>query len=121
MAKLQKLFGSKIYELRLKADLTQAQLAEKADVSNDAISRIERGLRCPSFDVMEQLAEALEVEVRELFNFSNRKFLKNKCPLELLDLLHYLSDMKPLDIKRILDIARLIHEQRGEHGSNKGA
>jgi transcriptional regulator with XRE-family HTH domain len=114
MAKLQKLFGSKIYELRLKADLTQAQLAEKADVSNDTISRIERGLRSPSFEVLESLSSALGVEVRDLFNFSNRKFLKNKCSLELLDLLHYLSDMKPQEIKRILDIARLIHEQRDE-------
>lgn len=114
MAKLQQLFGSRVYELRLKANITQAQLAEKADVSNDTISRIERGLRCPSFDVLERLAEALQVEVRDLFNFSDRKFLKNNCPLELLDLLHYLSDMKPREIKRILDIARLIHEQNAE-------
>lgn len=47
---------SKIYELRLKAELTQAQLAEKADVSNDTISRIERDLRCPSVDVKQMLA-----------------------------------------------------------------
>ena len=112
MAKLQKLLGIRIYELRLKAGMTQAQLAEKAEVSNETISRIERGLRSPSFDVLEQLATALNVEVRELFNFSNRKFPQNKCPLELIDLLHYLSDMKPREIKTILDIARLIHEQR---------
>lgn len=114
MARLQKLLGARIYELRLKAGLTQAQLAEKTDVSNETISRIERGQRCPSFAVLESLAEALQVEPRDLFNFSDRKFLKNKCPLELVDLLHYLSDMKPQEIKRILDIARLIHEQRDE-------
>jgi len=114
MTKLQKLLGARVYELRLKAGLTQAQLAEKTDVSNETISRIERGQRCPSFAVIERLADALQVEVRELFNFSNRKFLKNNCPLELLDLLHYLSDMKPQEIKRIFDIARLIHEKRDE-------
>jgi len=97
--------------------IAQAQLAEKTDVSNETISRIERGQRYPSFAVIERLADALQVEVRELFNFSDRKFLKNKCPLELLDLLHYLSDMKPQEIKRILDIARLIHEQRDEYTS----
>jgi transcriptional regulator with XRE-family HTH domain len=112
MAKLQKLLGSRVYELRLKANLTQAQLAEKADVSNDTISRIERGLRSPSFEVLERLADAFQVEARDLFNFSDRKFLKNKCPLELIDLLNYLSDKQPHEIKTILDIAKLIHEQR---------
>jgi transcriptional regulator with XRE-family HTH domain len=112
MARLQELLGARIYELRLKAGLTQAQLAEKTDVSNETISRIERGLRSPSFEVLERLAEALQVEARDLFNFSDRKFLKNKCPLELIDLLIYLSDKKPHEIKTILDITRLIHEQR---------
>lgn len=114
MVKLQKLFGTRVYELRLKANLTQAQLAEKADVSNDTISRIERGLRCPSFAVMEQLADALEVEVRELFNFSNRKFLKNKCPLELIDLMNYLSNKKPDEIKTILEVSRLFFEHHND-------
>lgn len=110
MAKLQKLLGVRIYELRLKTKLTQAQLAERVDVSNETISRIERGLRSPSFKVLERLASVLDVEVRELFNFSNRKFLKNKCQLELIDLLNYLEDKKSKDIELILQIARLIFE-----------
>ncbi|MBI4679623.1 MAG: helix-turn-helix transcriptional regulator [Nitrospirae bacterium] len=111
MTKLRKQFGARIYELRIKAGLTQWQLAEKADLSNDTISRIERGQRSPSFEVLEKLAQALNVEVKELFNFSNRKFLKNKCQRELVDLLNYLEDKKPKDIDLIFQIARLIFEQ----------
>jgi len=114
MAKLQKQLGARIYELREKANLTQAQLAEKANVSNDTISRIERGIRSPSFEVLERLAKALDVEVRELFNFSNRPFLKNKCPLELIELLNYLANKKPNEIAMIRGIAQLIFEQ-GKH------
>ena len=110
MAKLQKQLGARVYELREKAGLTQAQLAEKSNVSNDTISRIERGIRSPSFEVLERLAKALDVEVRELFNFSNRPFLKNKCPLELIELLNYLADKKPQDIATISGIAKLILE-----------
>jgi len=111
MAKLQKQLGARIYELREKANLTQA---EKANVSNDTISRIERGIRSPSFEVLERLAKALDVEVRELFNFSNRPFLKNKCPLELIELLNYLANKKPNEIAMIRGIAQLIFEQ-GKH------
>lgn len=112
MAKLQKLLGARVYELRNKAGLTQWQLAEKADVSNDSISRIERGIRSPSFEVLERLAKSLNVEIRELFNFSNRKFLKNNCPLELVDLLHSLENKKPHEIKMVLEITRLIFTKK---------
>jgi len=49
-----------------------------------------------------------------LFNFSNRPFLKNKCPLELIELLNYLSDRKPEEIEMVHGIANLIFEQ-GKH------
>jgi transcriptional regulator with XRE-family HTH domain len=114
MAKLQKQLGARIYELREKANLTQAQLAEKTNVSNDTISRIERGIRSPSFEVLERLSKALNIEVRELFNFSNRPFLKNKCPLELIELLNYLADKRPKEIEMVRNIAKLIFEQ-GKH------
>lgn len=108
MAKLQKLLGTRIYELRKRANLTQAQFAERANVSNDTISRIERRIRSPSFEVLERLAKALDVEVRELFNFSNRKFLERKCHLELIDLLNYFQDKNSDEIAMMLKISRLI-------------
>ena len=111
MAKLQKLLGARVYELRKRGNLTQAQFAEKVGVSNDTISRIERGIRSPSSDVLERLAKALDVEIRELFNFSNKKFLGTKCRLELIDLLNYLQDKDPDEIAIIYKISRLIFER----------
>ena len=110
MAKLQKLLGTRVYELRKRVKLTQAQFAERAGVSNDTISRIERGIRSPSFDVLERIAKGLDVEVRELFDFSNRKFLEAKCRLELIDLLNYLQDKGPNEIVMIYKISRLIFD-----------
>ena len=112
MAKLQKLLGTRVYELRRRANLTQGQFAERANVSNDTISRIERGIRSPSFEVLERLAKALDVEVRELFNFSNRKFLECKCHLELIDLLNYLHDKNSDEIAMMLKISRLIFGEK---------
>lgn len=49
--------------------MTQEQLAEASNISVDFLSLIERGKSGPSFEVIERLAEALEVPVKDLFDF----------------------------------------------------
>ena len=70
MADLRKKFGARLRQLRRQADLTQEQLADKADISVDFLSLVERGVNAPSFENIGKLAAALGVPVRELFNFS---------------------------------------------------
>ena len=69
MATLRDRFGRKLRVLRKEAGLSQERLAEKAEVSVDFLSLVERGVNAPSFETMERLAEALGKEVREFFNF----------------------------------------------------
>ena len=59
--------GKKIKFLRFRRDLSQADLAEKADISITFLSTIERGIKFPQPDMLSRLAEALDVEVFELF------------------------------------------------------
>ncbi len=68
--KLKASFGKRIRSLRRVRDLTQEQLAEEVGCSTEYISRIERGLVSPSFEILSALANALHVEVGALFNFS---------------------------------------------------
>ena len=67
MADLGKLFGSRVRVLRSNQGLTQAQLADATQVSEEWIRRIERGATSPSFATIEALAEALGVRPEELF------------------------------------------------------
>ena len=60
-------FGRRIKRLRLGARLTQEELAEKATISVDFLSLIERGLNSPSFENIENLAQALGLRLAELF------------------------------------------------------
>ena len=69
MASLEKLFGKKLREIRKERGLTQEQLAEKVNVSYQAISNIERGLTGPSFSTLADIAKALKVKPKELFDF----------------------------------------------------
>ncbi|MDR1986252.1 MAG: helix-turn-helix domain-containing protein [Treponema sp.] len=59
--------GKTIKFLRFRMGLSQADLAEKADISITFLSAIERGIKFPQPDILSKLAKALEVEVFELF------------------------------------------------------
>ena len=59
--------GGFIRSQREVAQFSVRQLAEKAGVSNPYLSQIERGLRKPSAEVLNQLAKALRVSADVLY------------------------------------------------------
>ncbi|MBB4759617.1 helix-turn-helix domain-containing protein [Amorphoplanes digitatis] len=59
--------GGFIRDLRQTAKISLRQLAEKAGVSNPYLSQIERGLRKPSAEVLQQLASALRVSTPAMY------------------------------------------------------
>ena len=59
--------GKNIKYLRFHRDYSQADLAEKANISTIFLSNIERGNKFPKPEIMSRIATALEVEVYELF------------------------------------------------------
>lgn len=68
MAKLQVGgLGDYLREQRRQAQLSLRQLAEKSDVSNPYLSQIERGLRRPSAEVLQQIAKALRISAESLY------------------------------------------------------
>lgn len=75
LIEIKKLFGRRVRYLRKLRDLTQEELAELSDVSTEFISKIERGLGSPSFKKIIDLANSLEVETKDLFDFSDLKKL----------------------------------------------
>ncbi len=59
--------GSFIRSQRELAQVSVRQLAERAGVSNPYLSQVERGLRKPSADVLNQIAKALRVSAEVLY------------------------------------------------------
>jgi transcriptional regulator with XRE-family HTH domain len=49
------------------ASLSMRRLAELAGVSNPYLSQIERGLRKPSAEILQQIAKALQISAETLF------------------------------------------------------
>jgi transcriptional regulator with XRE-family HTH domain len=59
--------GDYLKEQRTQSRLSLRQLAEQVGVSNPYLSQIERGLRRPSAEVLQQLAKALRVSADQLY------------------------------------------------------
>ncbi|WP_033213580.1 helix-turn-helix domain-containing protein [Kitasatospora phosalacinea] len=59
--------GEYIREQRRSAQYSLRQLAEVAGVSNPYLSQIERGLRKPSAEILQQIAKALRISAETLY------------------------------------------------------
>ena len=68
MAKLDvRTLGDYIREQRSAAQISLRQLASQAGVSNPYLSQIERGLRKPSAEILQQIARALQISAEALY------------------------------------------------------
>src|SRR6201999_4087471 len=59
--------GDYIRQQREQANISLRQLADQAGVSNPYLSQIERGLRKPSADILQQLAKGLRISAEALY------------------------------------------------------
>ena len=59
--------GEHIREQRRQAELSMRKLADLAGVSNPYLSQIERGLKRPSAEILQQIARALQVSSESLY------------------------------------------------------
>lgn len=82
MKTTKKLLGARIKELRKSRKLSQDKLSEQVDIDPKHLSRIEVGSGYPSLNTLEKIAIALNVEIKEFFEFEHlrgRKELINNA------------------------------------------
>lgn len=60
--------GAFLKELRKEHGLTQEQLAEKLGVTNRTVSRWETGSNLPDLDILIELSEFYQIDIKELLN-----------------------------------------------------
>jgi transcriptional regulator with XRE-family HTH domain len=64
-------FGNRLKILRLKANMTQAQLAQKLGLTKSVISAYETGVRLPSYDILIHIAKIYNVSTDYLLGVEN--------------------------------------------------
>jgi transcriptional regulator with XRE-family HTH domain len=89
MTDLRQLLGTNIRIYRKSCSLSQSKLAERVDTTTNYISAIEAGRRFPSLDILERIANALDIDTPELFSMkpieldTAKKELENKIWQEI--------------------------------------
>jgi len=101
--------GLKIRQLRKARGLTQEQLAEKLDIDNKHLSKIEKGDHKPTYKLILKLAEVLQINI---YDFSGLEFKQNETDPIYLKSLRILNSAKnPKEKEYYLE--SLKHAQKG--------
>jgi len=100
-------FGAHVRALRHDRQLTQERLAERSNLSVDAIRRIEHGAFSPSLETVNKLATGLDLSLRTLFNDFDRD---RRDPVgELCD---YLGKRSRSELRVVWRVMRAMFEDR---------
>lgn len=67
--KLLKALGKRIREIRKEQGISQSQLAFESGIHRDQIGRIELGKQNSSISVLDSISNALNIPIKELFEF----------------------------------------------------
>jgi transcriptional regulator with XRE-family HTH domain len=91
MTCIREIFAKNIKENRHKCGFSQEKLAERAAISTHYLAMIELARNFPSSDIIERIADALGIEIYELFVVAY-------SPAEELDKLHQeiITDIKQI-------------------------
>lgn len=97
-----KKIGALLKKLRNEKGLTQEQFAEVVNVSNRTVSRWENGNNMPDLDILIQISDYYEIDLRELLD-GERKSEKMNKELEetVLKAVDYTNSETELYIKRV--------------------
>lgn len=105
---MKKRFGLRVQELRRRKDITQQELADAIDRSLDTIGNIETGRALTRIDTAERLANALDVDLPELFEFPEQPVRGDKQRRRLIDQMTRILSKQDLEVLEA--IARAVEE-----------
>lgn len=88
MINLKKEFGKKVRFYRQKQGLSQMKFAEKANITFQTLSSVERGVTFPKYPILMRIIEALDIPIVKLFSFDEQAVTINDV-----EIINYISDM----------------------------
>ncbi len=108
MKTLKEKFGLRIQELRKSLGFTQESVAEKIDMDIPNLSNIENGKRFMTPENIEKIAKALNVEVKDLFDYEHHQ-PKEKLIIKILE---FLKSASPEEVEFIYKSVKNLKEYK---------
>ena len=109
--------GDFIRSQREVARISVRRLAELADVSNPYLSQIERGLRKPSADILQQIAKALQISAESLYVRAGILDPDQDVVVSVVDAVHRDPYLAPEQKQTLLRVYESLRAQAAAHGS----
>ena len=106
--KLYQQVGKRVRAHRKLSHLTQERLAEKADLSVHYLSRIETGAATPTLESLRRIADALGVQIGELFRFQKGEAQEGRELLRQVERL--LKGRRPEELRMFRDLTEQIEQ-----------
>ena len=108
MSILKTNFGKRVKELRKSRGLTQEQLALLVDIEPPNISKLENGNHFPLPDNIEKIARALNVYIKDLFDFDH--YNSKQVLLDKINV--YLQNADTKEIEFIYKMIENLHQYK---------
>ncbi|MEK6815839.1 MAG: helix-turn-helix transcriptional regulator [Nitrospirota bacterium] len=105
MKTTRELLGGRIKEIRRLRRLSQEEAAERVGIDSKHLSRIEVGRGFPSLQTLEKLAQVMDVEIRDFFEFAHRAENPKELKTSLAGLL---KGADPDRLRLLVKIARAV-------------
>jgi transcriptional regulator with XRE-family HTH domain len=109
--------GDFIRSQREVARISVRRLAELADVSNPYLSQIERGLRKPSADILQQIAKALQISAESLYVRAGILDPDQDVVVSVVDAVHRDPYLSPEQKQTLLRVYESLRAQAAAGGS----
>ena len=94
--------GRFLQELRKERELTQEQLAEQVGVARRTVSRWETGSNLPDLDILVELSDFYEVDLREILNGERKsEHMNEELKETVLQVADYSSEEKAKLLRRM--------------------
>lgn len=97
--------GLRIQELRKHKNLSQEQLALRSNITPTYLGLIERDLKNPTFKVVEQICDALDISLTDFFSENSSNTL-NKSDIHSIQILSQIENCTKEEKKLILRIIK---------------
>jgi transcriptional regulator with XRE-family HTH domain len=100
--------GKKIRHIRLKQNLTQEELGEKANLHYSYIGQMERGDKVPSLKTLNKIAKALNVSLDYVLEGTKNCEESYAADDSISELIHLLKSRPPKQMEMLISIFKTI-------------
>jgi transcriptional regulator with XRE-family HTH domain len=112
--------GAYIKEQREQAKVSLRQLARATGVSNPYLSQVERGLRKPSADLLQQIAKGLRISAEALYEQAGIEDEKEGAPTSVTDAIMADTQITQRQKQMLIDIYESFRKERGAADEDDG-